>query len=332
MAELNIFCTITAGNGARIPLTLSVDATPTQLRQDVSETTKIPLAQLRLIFRGRMIKDDDSAKVVVEYKLETDCVLHCMGKPVESSSSSGGNASGSTTPMTTVAASTTASVPSIAFAAAPTPLTATTASPPQDPLQAALQTLRSSNSPSIYMTAVSTLEKILNNIAEHPMEEKYRTVKLQNAAFQKRLGGLQGGDAVMQAVGFVVEGQPPVYQMQASPDAWPKLMAGTAVVAAAVQDAKRASAAPTMPVNNNPFGMMPNNNNNMGGMPSMPAAAAGMPGGMDPTMMRSAMANMMSNPEALGSMLQVRVDSFFLFRKSARAVHYLYGTAGLSLG
>jgi hypothetical protein len=314
MAELNFFCTITAGNGARLPLTLSVDATPTQLRQNVSETTKIPLTQLRLIFRGRMIKDDDSAKVVAEYKLETDCVLHCMGKPVESSSSSVGDAT-----MTTAAAPTTASVPSIAFAAAPNPLTATASpSPPQDPLQAALQTLRSSNSPSIYTTAVTTLEKILNNIAEHPMEEKYRTVKLQNAAFQKRLGGLQGGDAIMKAVGFVVEGEPPVYQMQASPDAWPKLMAGTAAVAAAVQDAKRASAAPTMPDNNNPFGMMPNNNN-MGGMPNMPAAA-GMPGGMDPTMMRGAMANMMSNPEALGSMLQVRVVS--QFRKNERAVHY----------
>jgi hypothetical protein len=70
--------------------------------------------------------------------------------------------------------------------------------------------------------------------------------------------------------------------------------------------------------NNNPFGMPAMGG---GGMPNMPAAAAaGMPGGMDPAMMRSAMSNMMSNPEALGSMLQVRVVS--QFRKNERAVHY----------
>ena len=76
------------------------------------------------------------------------------------------------------------------------------------------------------------------------MEEKYRKVKLGNAAFQKRLGGLPGGDAAMKAVGFVVETQDgaEVYQLQASPEAWPQLIKNKQTVEAAVKEAKSASA------------------------------------------------------------------------------------------
>lgn len=53
------------------------------------------------------------------------------------------------------------------------------------------------------------------------MEEKYRKVKKNNAAFQRRLGGLSGGDAAMKAAGFVVENDATdsgeeVYMMHAS--------------------------------------------------------------------------------------------------------------------
>jgi hypothetical protein len=320
--SLNVFCTITSDNGPRVPVTISKSSTPTELREKVSEATRIPLASLRLIFRGRMIKDDASSKVVDEYKVEPDCVLHCMGKPVvavavavAADTTTTSMDVDATTSTTNHVAGPTVSVPTAAAASLPLP-------PAQDPLQAALQQLRANNAPSVYTTAVTTLEKVLSNIANHPMEDKYRKVKVQNAAFQKRLGGLTGGDAAMKAVGFYItttsDGDQ-VYDLNASPEAWPKLMAATAVIGAAVQEAKRATQinAPLMPPS--PAGMM----GGMGGMPTMPAGLPNMPGGgmpanmnMNDPQMQSAMANMMSNPEALGSMLQVR--------KQQRISHMLY--------
>ena len=187
----------------------------------------------------------------------------------------------------------------------------------QDPLQSALQKLRTSNAPSVYTTAVTTLEKVLTNIVNNPMEEKYRQVKKANAAFQKRLGGLVGGDDAMKAAGFVVEvvDGAEVYKLNASEDAWVKLMESKAAVATAVQEAKRATMAPPAPVASG-MGGLPNMGAmpGMGGMPGMGAMPGmggipNMPGGMpnmnDPRMQNAAW-DMMSNPEALRNMLQVR--------------------------
>ena len=94
-----MFCTIPARNGERVALVLDDEnITPTQLRSKISDVTKIPLGSLRLIFRGRMIKDDDNVpSVVTEYKLENDSVLHCMG-PVEMNTSSNASSPASGTP------------------------------------------------------------------------------------------------------------------------------------------------------------------------------------------------------------------------------------------
>lgn len=298
-SSFQVFCTITAQNRARVPVTVSKSTTSTELRTIVSDATKIPLASLRLIFRGKMIKDDATITVVEEYKVEPDCVLHCMGKPVESSTTSSTNSSSNSNTIT--ALPTAVSVPT-ATATPAAPLVPPPAQ--QDPFKTALQTLRSSNSPSVYTTAVTTLEKILTNIADNPMEEKYRKVKVQNAAFQNRLGGLNGGDAAMKAVGFEVSNVDgaPHYQLNASADAWPKLLEHKTAVAAAAQEAKRATASvpPPMGGMGGMPSMMPGGG---GGFPNMPPPG-GMPNMNDP-MMQSAMSNMMSNPENLSRMLQV---------------------------
>lgn len=318
MSELNVFCTITANNGERVSLTIKNDITPTKLRQSVSDVTKIPLSQLRLIFRGRMIKDDDIANAVQDFKLEADCVLHCMGKPDTSSSSSSSASAAAVVPPptgTTSAAGPTVSVPAASAAAPAAP--AAPASQLQgsggDPVKTALQNLRTSNAPAIYSTAVTTLGKILGNIVNNPMEEKYRKVKVQNAAFQKRLGGLPGAANVMLAVGFVrqMDGTDDVYQMHPSPEAWPKLVAAKETVDAATTEAKRAASAPTPPAaapGNNMFGMP--NMPGAGGAGMMPGMGGGMPpGGMTPQM-QDAMTQMMSNPDALRNMFQVRTQRF----------------------
>jgi ubiquilin len=167
MPSLTLYCTITAENGKRVPITVSDSATPTDLRLQVSSATKIPLGTLRLIFRGRMIKDDSSLNVFQEYKVEQDCVLHCMGKPNKDASSS------SETPAPLPAAA----APTITAAALPS----SNAAPPTDPLQQALEMLRTNaSSPAVYQTAVTTLDKILTNIMQNPREEKFRKVKVHN--------------------------------------------------------------------------------------------------------------------------------------------------------
>lgn len=176
--------------------------------------------------------------------------------------------------------------------------TSTTASAGGDSLQVALSTLRSSNSAADYLTAVTTLDKILSNCIEKPLEEKYRTVKKQNAAFQRRLGGLQGGHNAILACGFVVQGQgdEECYVLLASPEAWPKLLATKAQVSAAVTAAKSAAGTTSAP----PAAAV---GGGFGGASGMPA---GMGAGGVPPHMQNAMSNLMADPNALQSMLQVR--------------------------
>jgi len=303
MSSIKLFCAITVNNGERVPIEISVESSATQLRQEVSNATRIPLSDLRLIFRGKMIKDD-SSPAVTTYQLEDSDVLHCMGKP----------ASGQVVPPPAVAAAVASNPIAAASAAVPTipsaALPIASPNPTVHPLQGALTTLRTSNPPPVYSTAVSTLATVLSNIADHPMEEKYRKVKKGNVAFNKKLGGLNGGEAAMKAVGFVVEVQDGTefYVMHASADAWPKLMECKSMVDAASEEAQRSLNAPTP---------------NHGGMnPFFPTAAAGstnnpmMPGMMNnammqeamnnPAMMQGAMTEMMRNPEMLRQMLQVR--------------------------
>lgn len=296
MSQLRIFCTITAKNGERVPLEIPAETTPKELRAAVAGATKIPLGTLRLIYRGKMIQDETSTKVVDTYKLEADCVLHCMGQPVEAARPSE-PAAAPVASMAPTAAS--AAVPSVASAAA-TATPAPPASAPVDVLSEALRVLRTSNSPEVYKTAVTTLSKILSNIAENPMEEKYRKVKKQNAAFQKRLGGLPGGDAAMRASGFVLgeDAGAPVYQLVPSPEAWPKLMAARAAVDVAATEAKRTPVPPVAPMAPiPPFGGMP---------PNMPGMPANMAEAMNDPRMQAGMERMMNNPEGLRAMMQVR--------------------------
>ena len=294
-SSLTVYCAITAENGKRVQITVQQDnTTPTQLRSLVSQETKIPLGQLRLIFRGRMIKDDSSLDVVKEYKLEKDCVLHCMGKPEAASVSTSTPASVSTT-----APAMAVPTPSFAMSQPSSSPPSSSSPPPQDPLQTALDTLRSSNSSDQYLTAVTTLDKILTNIIQNPMEEKYRKVKFHNAAFQKRLGGLSGGRQAILSAGFIQttdESGTQIFQMQASADAWPKLQAAKAKVEQAVQQAKRQQEQAMAPPVLSPTPTTNFMNNSFGGM------GMGMP---PPSSAQAAMAaDLLSNPQALQNMMQ----------------------------
>lgn len=287
--KLTIHLTVAAAPGApRVPISIPADISCVSLRQQASMSTKIPLEALKLIFRGRMIANDET-KAVSEYKLEEGSVLHCMGKPVQEDNIN------NATPVPGSAAS----LPSVNLIP-PAAASAAAASSSGDPLKEALRTLRAGNPPQAYKTAVETLEKLLAKIVENPMETKYRRVKKENPAFTRKLGGLTGGDAAMKGAGFVVEtdenGQP-VYQMHASAEAWPKLLEAQTTIKNAVQEAQASSAAPGVPPT-------------LPGSSSMNSSPAGMQAGMGmPGMeagMQQAAANLLSNPQAMQAMLQVR--------------------------
>ncbi len=76
----------------RIEITIAKNATPTKLRQVASDSTDIPLASLRLIFRGRMIVEKRTGSVVDEFGIEEGSTLHVVGKPQISASVSSSTA------------------------------------------------------------------------------------------------------------------------------------------------------------------------------------------------------------------------------------------------
>jgi ubiquilin len=288
MSTLTVHLTITGADGApKVPLTIEPSVTSTQLRQQAAEATKIPIESLKLIFRGRLISNNDTQLAVSEFKLEDGSVLHCMGKPAPAASSAEGGVSSQAATTNNNLASASAAQPAsrLSFNAFPSASVSAPA-PTADPLQAALATLRAGLSQADYLTAVQTLEKILSNIVTQPMEEKYRSLKKSNAAFQRKLGGKRGGDELMKAAGFIVEIREGVeyYALQASAEAWPKLVATHGILQAVVRQAQAISAAPAPPP-----------------VPPTIGSSSNMPFNFD-----QIPSDFMSNPVALQGMLQVR--------------------------
>ena len=306
--SINILLNLTSAPSApRVPLTIPKDATATQIRRSAAGATNIPLTTLKLIFRGRLIADSDKASAADEFKLEELCVLHCMGKPLEQAKSTAEPAAAGIPAAFSAGATITA--PSAASASSVAP------PPSANPLQSALSILRSSCLPPVYLTALKTLDKILDNIKSQPMEEKYRRVKKGNAAFQRRLGGLPGGHDAMLSSGFTVEqeGSEEVYKLSPSADAWPRLVAAKEATALALAEADRATAPLAAPLPMAPpaasvFGAPGMGMGGAGGFPPM------VPG------MEEAAASMLSDPNSLQRLLQVR-----LHEEGTNSLTYLSG-------
>jgi Ubiquitin family/PUB domain len=167
---MTVNLTVTATPAApRISLSIPKDVSSSELRRLVSEKTTIPLDKLRLITRGKLISNNDANNAIEEYKLEEGTVLHCMGKPEGGATAPAAAAGAAPVPSTTAGSSVTVQPQAAASTAA--------AASSSNPLQAAFAALKAENPPQTYATAVTTLEKILSNIINKPMEEKYRKVR-----------------------------------------------------------------------------------------------------------------------------------------------------------
>ncbi|NXO27256.1 UBXN6 protein, partial [Cisticola juncidis] len=72
-----------------------------------------------------------------------------------------------------------------------------------DPVAASIMEIQTFNKDRDKVRAcVETMAKYLDNIYQHPEEEKYRKIKLQNKVFQERISCLEGTHKFFQAVGF----------------------------------------------------------------------------------------------------------------------------------
>lgn len=74
------------------------------------------------------------------------------------------------------------------------------------------------NSEDDAKNAISTLLKIVANIIDKPLEEKYRRLKNSNVTFQKRILSLRGGPECFKALGFTLEGEE--WVLHPSAEAW----------------------------------------------------------------------------------------------------------------
>ena len=149
--------------------------TAAQLRKEAAKITTVPLDKLKLIFRGRVIsisnKDlvGNNINVVEEYKLENECVVHVMGKPVAGSGVSA--TSGAATSTASAATSATAAGARVTLPSSGTTAnaaaTARSSGSATTPIAAALDKLRSSNDGPTYRTALTTADKLLGNVVAH---------------------------------------------------------------------------------------------------------------------------------------------------------------------
>jgi len=337
-----------APSAPRLPLRISTETTSNQLRTQAADATSIPLDKIRLIFRGRLVAPSDTVAVVKEFRLEDGCVVHVMGKAVTSSNAAAASATAAASGTSAAAAAAAPATAAAAANAVPAPSGAAVIPPPSrvapvsgnvfssatstaaataaaataastTPLQTALQKIRTSTTPEVYTTALQTLSKILSNVTDNPTTEKYRRVKRSNAAFQKRLGGLDGGHDVMLAVGFVVQTDGGVenYALIPNAAAWEHLLKSQAAVNVALAEAQRITSTSAAVGGGagaaaSPFGVPPAAaggaaGSGMSGMGMGMGGMPGMPPNMNSPQMQEAAARMMSNPAQLQAMLQVRI-------------------------
>jgi PUB domain/Ubiquitin family len=321
--QIEIQLTITAEDGsARVPLLIATDITATRLLQTVVDVTNIPPSALKLIYRGRLIKTGDTVAAVPEYKLEHGSVIHCMGKPVkEHVAATTATSTSIVAPGTTLPSVSTSST-SHSMTSGPTTTTTTTTtrttttSSSITNVTEAIANLRSMNAPDVAGTALTTLDKLLQNIITNPLEIKYRRIKKNNMAFGRRLGFLPGGHEALLACGFIVlpiEGEDQ-YELAASEESWNRLLANHQIVASAVRPPVRNGFAPAAAATTGAFGAA-------GSMPNNAAAAmanlfppgmmmdglnGGMPG-MNSPEMQAEVQEFLSNPTQVQAMLRVRL-------------------------
>lgn len=252
----------------------SYESTVGDLMAAIERETGYAIADQRLILKGQMLKD--ASKSLSAYGVAPEVVVHLVPKP--NAVPHGGAASSSSTQAGAGIAA--------------------------DPLEAAIMKMKTAPTKDLKV-ALKTLQKIVENVVNQPLEEKYRKIKRANPALSKRLDHVPGAFDCLLAIGFIEsapsDGSEKLLTLEASEAAWAKILQGNKRLKEELAAAETSAATPAP--NANPFaammgaGMPP-----MGGFPGTEPPP--LPPGMDANMMRQ----MMSNPMVQQHMQQVLSD------------------------
>lgn len=145
-------------------------ATVLSLKQQIEarDAQRFPVAAQRLIFQGQILQNE---KTLSEYSVASGCALHLTLTP------------GMAHPV---------AAPAIA---------------PSEPAVSSVETqlrafLQQMRADSGYVTAIQTMQKICENVISHPHEDKYRKLRLGNAALKNRLLDRVRGLDCVKLLGF----------------------------------------------------------------------------------------------------------------------------------
>ena len=251
---------------ADMPLFLGPSPTVGELQEKITAKTGIDAQFQRLIFAGRILKTPTDTLEAV--KVKDGNVVHLLDRtPAGGAGGASAGAGGAAAARAAAGASGASGASGGARAAvAAVPAAAVMGAAggggsggsggqglQGTPLGAALARIRVAHAvrPAAAQTTLSTLSKVCGNIIDHPTEEKYRSIKRANKVFVNKIGGVDGGTACMEAVGFTsstLESGEGAMVLEASAEAWPKLVEGRKAVDALLAELKSAaSSAPAAP-------------------------------------------------------------------------------------
>ena len=81
--------------------------------------------------------------------------------------------------------------------------------PPMELIQHGIKTIKTlyteDRQPGVAKTCFKTMSVYTGNVLKDPSDPKFQSINLENAAFQKRVGKIQGGKVVLQGFGFEEE-------------------------------------------------------------------------------------------------------------------------------
>jgi hypothetical protein len=262
---------------------VSLGASVRELMEAIEDATGYAVADQRVIFKGSFLKDME--KKLSELGISPEVVIHLVPKP-------------GAKPIAVAGAGAPAGVPA-AGAGAPAPAPA----PSKSPLEACLE--RMARAPETErLTALRTLQKVVQNVVDAPLEPKYRKIKRGNPALAKRLDPVDGAFDCLLALGFsgAVEDGEQLLVLEADEEAWSKILTGNARLKAGIAALEAPAPAPVQPPPmqmpfgapfGSPFGL---------GQAGPPLGGADMASLMSNPMVQQRMQQIMSDPDQIQAM------------------------------
>ncbi|CAH0476962.1 unnamed protein product [Peronospora belbahrii] len=211
----NLTIKIVSGTSESLQVCVDVASTTVlSLKELIEEkdAQRFPVSAQRLIFQGQILQD---VKLLSEYHVTRDCALHLTVMP--------------TVPTSTVAAIS-----------------------PSSQLRTFLQQMKDHEPLGEFTTAVQTLQKICRNIVDHPRDDKYRKLRLDNAVLRMKLFDRRNGQESVKLLGFQDGVQTGHLILEPTPEKWENLVACKAVV-----DSVATNLGGATPMAAQPFGAIP---------------------------------------------------------------------------